>query len=224
MGGGSDDVRIFDGIFEEPGGNEAGGVGHVNPEDGAHFVGDGPHALIVPFAGVGRCTADNELGLAFQGLALHLVVVYAPGFRIEAIRYGMVEDAGSIHGRAVGEVTAHGQVQSHEGVAGPEDGHGHGHIGLGAGVRLDIGIFGVIQGTQAVDGQLLNLVHHLAAAVIAFAGVALGVFVGADGAHGGEHFVRYIILGSNEFQAGALPLLFLLDQIKKLSVFFHICG
>ena len=79
MGGGSNYVGVFYGVLEETCGNEAGGVGHVNPEDGAHFVGDGSHALVVPLAGVGRCTADDELGLALEGFALHLIVVYAAG-------------------------------------------------------------------------------------------------------------------------------------------------
>ena len=39
MGGGSDDVRVFHRVLQEAGGDEARGMGHVDPEDGAHFVG-----------------------------------------------------------------------------------------------------------------------------------------------------------------------------------------
>ena len=98
VGGGSDNMSVFDGVLQETGGNEAGGVGHVNPEDGAHFVGDGSHALVVPLAGVGRCTADDELGLALEGFALHLIVVYAAGLGIEAVGDGVVEDTAGVHG------------------------------------------------------------------------------------------------------------------------------
>ena len=85
-----------------------------------------------------------------------------------------------------------------------------------------IGIFGIVQGAQAVDGQLFNLVHYLAAAVIALARVALCIFVGAYGAHGFQHFVGDIIFRGNEFQAGGLALLFLADKVKKLRIAFHI--
>ena len=98
VGGGSDDVRVFDGVLQETGGNEAGGVGHVNPEDGAHFVGDLSHALVVPLAGVGRCAADDELGLALEGLALHLVVIYAAGLGVQAVSDGVIKDTAGVHG------------------------------------------------------------------------------------------------------------------------------
>ncbi len=51
-------------------------------------------------------------------------------------------------------------------------------VGLGAGVRLHVGELGAEQGLDPVDGQLLDHVDVLAAAVIALARVALGVLVG----------------------------------------------
>ena len=222
VGGGRDYMRVFYRVLQEARGNEAGGVGHIDPQDGAHFVCNGTHALVIPFAGIGRCTANDEFGLALQGFALHFIVVHAAGFRIEAVRYRVIQDTGSVDRGAVRKVTAHGKVQPHEGVSGFEDGHGDGHVGLGSGVRLHIGIFGIVQGAQAVDGQLFNLVHYLAAAVIALAGVALCIFVGAYGAHGFQHFVGDIIFRGNEFQAGGLALLFLVNKVKKLRIAFHI--
>ena len=135
----------------------------------------------------------------------------------------MVEEAGGVDGGAVGEVAALAQVQAHEGVAGVQDSHGHGHVGLGAGVRLDVGPFGSVDGLDAVDGQLFDLVHDLAAAVVALAGVALCVFVGADGAHGLQHLVGHVVFGCDEFEAGLLALILLLDQIDDLDILFHFC-
>ncbi len=221
MGGGSYYVSVFYGVLEKTCGNETGGVGHVNPEDGAHFVGNLSHSLIVPFAGVGRCSADDELGLALKGLALHFVVVYAAGFRVEAVCHGVIEDTAGVYGAAVGEVAAHGKVKTHEGVSGLEDGHGHCHVGLCARMGLDVCVFGVVEGLEPVNCKLLNLVHYLAAAVVALAGVAFGVFICAHGAHGGHYLIRYVVFRCNKFQASALALLFLLDKIKKLNVFFH---
>ena len=56
--------------------------------------------------------------------------------------------------------------------------HEHRLVGLRAGVRLDVGERAVEQLAGALDGQLLGLVDLLAAAVVAPAGIALGVFVG----------------------------------------------
>ena len=49
---------------------------------------------------------------------------------------------------------------------------------LAAGVRLDVGVLGAEELLGPVDGQLLDLVDDLAAAVVALAGIALGVLVG----------------------------------------------
>ena len=48
-------------------------------------------------------------------------------------------------------------------------------------MRLDVGVFGPEERDRAVDGQLLDLVDEAAAAVVAGAGIALGVFVGQGG-------------------------------------------
>ncbi len=55
---------------------------------------------------------------------------------------------------------------------------------MGAGVGLDVGVIGAEELFGAVDGELLDVVDEFAAAVPAFGGVALGVFVGEDAALG----------------------------------------
>ena len=122
----------------------------------------------------------------------------------------------------MGEVSAHGQVQAHEHVPGTEDGHRDGHVGLGAGVGLDIGIFRIVELAEAVDGDLFDLVHHLAAAIVALAGITLRVLVGADGAHGGHDLVGDVVFRSDQLEAGGLAVFFFLDQIEDLEVLFHI--
>jgi hypothetical protein len=83
----------------------------------------------------------------------------------------------SVH--AVGQVAAFGQAHAHDGVAGLQKGQKHGFIGLrSAAMRLHVGRVGTKQLFDAVNGQLFGNVHKLAAAVIALAGVAFGVFVG----------------------------------------------
>ena len=90
-----------------------------------------------------------------------------------------------------------------------------------AGVRLHVGVFGVEQGAEAVDSQLLDLVHYLAAAVVALPGITFCILVGANGSHGLQHLLRYVVFGCNQFQASALAFLFFLDKVKNLNVFFH---
>ena len=82
-----------------------------------------------------------------------------------------------------------GQVQAQDGVARLQQGEHGGGVGLGAGVRLHVGVLGAEQGLDPVDGQLLDHVDVLAAAVVALARVALGVLVGQHRAlrlHDGE--------------------------------------
>ena len=88
-------------------------------------------------------------------------------------------------------------------------------------MRLDIGIFGIIDLLQPVDGQLFDLVHDLAAAVIAFSGIALCILVGADRTHRLQHIIAYIILGGNQLESRRLPFPFVPDQIENLKILFH---
>ena len=85
VGGGGDDVGVFDGVVEQAGGDEAGGVCHVDHQDGADFVGQAAHAGIVPLAAVGAGAAHDELGALAACHFLHVVVVHKSGFGIHVI-------------------------------------------------------------------------------------------------------------------------------------------
>ena len=93
----------------------------------------------------------------------------------------------------MGQVSALGKIQSHKGIARLQAGHDDGHVGLGARMRLHIGIFRIIQLAEPVDGQLLNLVHHLTPTIVAFARIAFRIFIGADAAHGFQYLIAHII-------------------------------
>ena len=187
-------MGVFDRIFQQARRNEARRVRHIDHQDGADLVGNLPHPGIVPFAGIGGSAADDHLWLHFKGDALHLSIVDTTGLRIETIRDRLVQDAGGIDRRAMREMPAVGKIQAHKGVARVKDSHLDGQVGLGAGMGLHVGIFGVIELLDAVDGELLDLVDHLAAAVIAPAGIPLRILVGADGAHCFHYLIRNVIL------------------------------
>ena len=122
----------------------------------------------------------------------------------------------------MGQVSPLGKIKSHEGVARFQTSHLDSQIGLGAGVRLDVGIFSIVELAEAIDGQLLNLVDDFAASVVTLSRVTLRVLVGADGAHGFHHLVCDIIFRSDQLQSGRLAFFFFLDQIKNLNILFHI--
>ena len=100
----------------------------------------------------------------------------------DLVEGGAVELAAEAEPVAVGEVAAVGEVEAEDGVAGLQDrGIGRG-VGLRAGVRLHVDVLAAEDLLGAVAGEVLDDVGVLAAAVVAAAGVALGVFVGEDGA------------------------------------------
>ena len=70
------------------------------------------------------------------------------------------------------------QVETQECVAGLEHCEQHGGVGLCARVRLHVGIFSTEELAHTVDGELFYLVNHLAAAIVTFAWIAFGIFVG----------------------------------------------
>jgi len=109
---------------------------------------------------------------------------------------------------AVGEVAAVGQVHGDDGITGLQCREIDGHVGAGAGVWLDIGRLGAEQLAGPLDGEQLNLVHRLAAAVVSFAGITLGVFVGENATLGGEDGGRGVVLAGDHLEAGLLPLAF----------------
>ena len=60
-------------------------------------------------------------------------------------------------------------------------------VGLGAGVRLQVGVIGAEELLRPLDAERLGPVDDLAAAVVALAGIALGVLVGQRAAQRRQH-------------------------------------
>ena len=81
-----------------------------------------------------------------------------------------------------------------------------GHVGLAARVGLHVGVLGAEELLGAVAGQVLDHVDELAAAVVAPARIALGVFIGqhaADGLHDGG---AGVVFAGDHLQAVVLAL------------------
>ena len=87
-----------------------------------------------------------------------------------------------------------------------------------AGMGLHVGEAAAEEGFGALDGEALGDVDLFAAAVVAAAGIALGVFVGQDAALGFEHRGRDDVLAGDEFDAVLLAALFAGDGGGKFGV------
>ncbi len=105
----------------------------------------------------------------------------------------MIYEAREVHGATVAEVSAVAEVEADEFVAGLEACHEYCHICLSARVRLYIGVLSSEELLYAADSEVFNLVDYLAAAIIAFSGVAFGILVCETRAHGTHHFVADIV-------------------------------
>ncbi len=193
VGCGGYDMRVLHRIVKQACGDEACRVCHIYHKYSSYFVGKGTHAGVVPFTGIGACSADNQFGTFAAANFFHLLVVDAAGFGVHSVFKGVVHEAGEVHGAAVGEVAAMAQVEADEFVAGLKAGKEHGHIGLRARVGLHVGVFSAKKLLDAFYRERFNLVYNLATAVIASAGIAFGIFVGQARAHGAHHIVAYIV-------------------------------
>ncbi len=176
--GGADDVGVRHRAGRRSPGDEPDGVRGVRDEVGAHLVGDVAEGGVVEVAGVGDGAADDRLGPAGAGQGAHLVVVDQPGLRVHAVADEVEPAAGEVRGRTVGEVSAVGQAEGEDGVAGAQEGGVGGQHGGGAGVGLHVGVLGAEEALGAFDGQPLGDVDDLAAAVVTGGRVTLGVLVG----------------------------------------------
>ncbi len=68
--------------------------------------------------------------------------------------------------------------------------------------------------------QILHDVGKLAAAVVALAGIAFGILVGEDRAHGFEHGFADEVLGGDQFQTFMLAADFVVDGGGDLRIGF----
>ncbi len=207
MGGGGDDIAVWEGARVEPGGDEAGDVGDVGHEVSAHLTCNLAEGREVDGAGVRTRAAHDELGLVGKcelphGIHVEVAIV------AELVVDRVVQLTGAVHGRAVGEVAAMGEVEAEEGVAGFEQCEEDRAVGLGARVRLDVyaerAAFDGEELAGTLAGDVLGNVDELAAPVVAPTGQAFGVLVGERTAHRFENSQRRVVLRCDELEVGAL--------------------
>ena len=218
VGGGGDDVGVGDGRGVGVACDEAREVGHVDHEVRPGFVRDGAHAGKVELARVGAAAAYDDLGFFAQGDGFELVVVDGFGVAADLVADDAIELAGEVELVAVGEMAPVGEVEAQDAVAGGEEGHVGGGVGLGAGMGLDVGMIGPEELPGSITGEVFDDVGELAAAVVALAGIAFGVFVGEDGACGFEDGAADEVFRGDHLEAVVLTFDFVLDLQGDLGV------
>src|SRR5690606_27722146 len=177
VGGGGDHVCVRHRVRVHARGHQAGDVGHVHEQVRAHGVGDGAEARPVDLLRVGAEPGHDHLRAVLAGQALDLVVV-DQAVVVDAVLDGVEQLVADVDPGAVGQVDAVRQLHTEDGVARLQQGQVHVLVCLRAVMGLDVGVVGAEELPGAVDGQLLRHVDVLAAAVVALAGVPLGVLVG----------------------------------------------
>src|SRR5439155_3492120 len=85
-------------------------------------------------------------------------------------------------------------------------------------VRLHVGVVGAEQRRAPVAREVLDLVDHVVAAVVALPRVALGVLVRQHRAGGLEDLARREVLRRDELDGGVLSLELALDDVEQLAV------
>ena len=133
---------------------------------------------------------------------------------IDPVVHRLPDAAAVVDRRAMRQVPAMRQRHAHELAARRQQHHERREVGLGARVRLHVGVLGAEELLQPVDGQLLDLVHHLAAAVVPLARVPLGVLVGERRAHRVDHRAAREVLARDQLEAVLLPAQLPVDQAR----------
>src|SRR5207244_6379292 len=91
-------------------------------------------------------------------------------------------------------------------------------VGLGAGVRLDIGKTALKEPLGALDRQTLGGIDKKAAAVVAPARIAFGVFVGQHRALRLENRARDDVFAGDQLDLGLLAAAFAGDRGRQFGV------
>jgi hypothetical protein len=147
------------------------------------------------------------------GLVVDELVVgaHAVGNRLEPF-------AGLVGGRAVRQMSALGERHAHVGVARLQQREENGLVRLRARVGLHVGVVAAEQFFGARDGERFGLVDEGAAAVIAAAGIAFGVFVGQHRALRFEHRAAHDIFGRDQLDFVLLAPQFAVDRRANVGI------
>lgn len=198
-------------------GHKPRNVGHIHHEQGVVLFCNSAYALKINGTGIGRRARHNQLRVVLARFAGQVLIIQKPVF-VHAVRHEMIVFAAHVHRAAVREVAAVGKVHAQHSVAHVQKRKIYGQVGLRARMGLHIGMLRAEQAAGALARDVLYFVHPGAAAVIAAAGVALGILVRQHAAHCGQHGGRYHVFRGNQFNVPALAAKLALHGPRHLCI------
>ena len=218
VGRGRDEVGETHRRRMEPRRDEAGGMRDVGHQGRADLARDVAERGEVDRARERRAAGDDQLRPMLARQVPDLVEVDSLGVLPDTVRDDRIELARVVHRAARGEMSAVREVGAEHGVAGLEQREVDGHVGLRTRVGLHVGVLGAEELLGAGDGEVLDDVDDLAAAIIAAAGVAFGVLVGQHRPDGLQHGVGDEVLGGDQLEVPVLPLRFFAQSLGDLGI------
>ncbi len=96
-----------------------------------------------------------------------------------------------------------------------------GQVGIGARVRLHVGVLRAEELARPPAGQVLGLVDHRVAPVVALARVPLGVLIGQDRTCRRQDGAGSEVFRGDELEGGVLALSLGLDDGEQFCVWEH---
>ena len=164
--------------------NQPGEVCHVNQIEGANLVGDLAHTGKINNPRICAASSDDQLRFFLFRQLFEIVIINGLALFGDAVRDDSISFAGKIQMVSVGKVSAVGQIQSKDGIAGLQYGRICFHIRLRSGVGLHVCVFRSKEFLGSFARQIFHHIGKFTTSVVALARITLGILVGEDGAHG----------------------------------------
>ena len=216
--GGGDHMRVREWTGMNAGCNQTSDVRDVRHQVGADRISNSAETCEIDHARVRAVSTDDELRLGFQRDLLNGVVIKQLGRWIEPVLGDLVEGAAEVWLEAVAQVTTALDWQAEDQITWIKECHERRDVGVGAAVRLHVGEPTLEELLGALAGDVFDLVVKLTAAVIALAGVALGVLVGQPTAGRVHHGGRDMIFAGDEFKRARLTVGFLGHERSDVGI------
>ena len=121
--------------------NQTGDVCHINQQQSAVSMRDISDAFEIDNARISAGTGNNQFRMMLFSQLVHSFIINQLGFRINSIMNNVEISTGNIYRGSMAQMTALGQVHTHNGIAGFQESKVHGQIGAGTAVSLYVSIF-----------------------------------------------------------------------------------
>lgn len=152
-------------------------VRHIHHQHSIHTAGHLAEGLPIDDSAIGAGAGHDQLGTKVLCLTADGVVVQHLGLTAHAVVSERVKLAGKAESGAMGEMPTLRQIHGEHPVTRLQQRGVGRQVGLRTRVRLHIYVLGPEQRLRPQDCQILDLVNHLAATVVALPGVSLSVLV-----------------------------------------------